>query len=348
MKNLFLPCFLLLNFICFGQTQSEMEEIKKQTYYRAFEIKADQDTIRFFIISEPGEEEVKKPLLLFRQGSLPIPIFTRYSEGVSITTLPFYFPDYLKEYHLAVIAKPGVPLVFDSSAVNQYFQDVMVNRAVSDKYLKNNNLDYYVATSDRVLNFLTHQPWVNDKKIVVVGGSEGYNVAAKLATVNKSITHLVAYSSHPNGRFDYLIRSARHKYLIGVATAKETQTQIDSLYLVWKDICSHPKSIEKKFGDTYHAWSSFSEPAVESLLKLDIPIYVSYGTRDSDWDIVEENDLLPIRFVRAGKTNLTLKPCLDCDHSLFEIKKDAQGNVVERINRSDEFARDFMQWLRDN
>ncbi|MPR32173.1 hypothetical protein [Salmonirosea aquatica] len=348
MKHILLPYCFLLSLISFGQTQSEMNEIEKGKFYRGFELVENRDTIRFFVISKPGEELIKKPIILYRQGSLPIPIFTRYPEGVSINSLPQQFPDYLKEYHMVSISKPGVPLIFNSSEVNQYFEKVRNGRLTSDKYLNNNNLNQYVASSDKVLGFLIHQPWVDTKKVVLVGGSEGYNVAAKLATINKSVTHLVAYSSHPNGRFDYLIKEQRHQYLTGKATAQETQQRIDSLYVLWKDICAHPKSIDKKYYDTYYAWSSFSEPAIESLLQLDIPIYISYGTLDGDWDIVEENDLLPIRFARAGKTNLTLKPCLDCDHSLQEIKKDSQGNVIEIINRSEEFVKNYMNWLDQN
>lgn len=345
MKCLLLSWCLFLSLVSLGQTQSEMNEIENESFYRGFALVEAGDSIRFFVVSKPGEEKIKKPLILYRQGSLPIPIFTRYPEGVSVNALPAQFPDYLSKYHMVVISKPGVPLIFNSSEVEDYYNKVINQRVASKKYLENNHLDYYVSSSNKVLSFLMKQPWIDFNKIVVVGGSEGYSVAAKLAAVNQSITHLVAYSGHSNGRFDYLIKEQRHEYLTGKANAQETQQRIDSLYVLWKDICANPKSVDKLYYDTYYAWSSFSEPPINSLLKLNIPLYISYGTKDNDWEIVEGNDLLPIRFMQAGKTNLTLSPCLDCDHSLYQIKQDAQGNITERIDRSGEFIKDYMEWL---
>ena len=320
MKTVLLCNFLLVSLMCLAQTQQELNEINKQSLYRSFELKENGDTIRFFVVSKRGDGHIKKPLILYRQGSLPIPIFTRYSQGVSISNLPAQFPDYIKDYHMVVIAKPGVPLVLDSSAVNKFFDDVMNRRFAPKKYLRNNNLDYYVNTSDKVIKFLINQSWVNRDKIAVVGGSEGYNVASKLALVNKSITHLICYSSHPYGRFDYLIKEQRHKALTGEITDKEAQQEIDSLYTLWYKISKEPKSTDKLYYDTYYTWSSFSEPPINSLLQLNIPIFVAFGTKDDDWDIVEENDLLPLRFIARGKTNLTLRPYQNCDHSFSEIE----------------------------
>ena len=346
MKILLLHGCLLLSLTCAGQTRQEMDEIRKQRLYQTFELKEGNDTIRFFIIAKPGEAKQKKPLILYRQGSLPIPPFTRYTEGVSISALPANFYTYLKDYHMVVIAKPGVPLVMDSATVDRFFDQVMNRTFAPKKYLINNNLDYYVRTSSKVIDFLTRQAWVDKHKIVVIGGSEGYNVAAKLAVVNRSITHLICYSSHPYGRFDYLVKEQRHKALTGEITDEKAQVQIDSLYSLWKAICQDPKATNKLYYDTYYAWSSFSEPPINSLVQLQIPIFVAYGTRDDDWDIVEENDLLAIRFLQLGKTNLTLRPYLHCNHSLVEIKKNATGDVIGSVDHNSEFVTDYMNWLK--
>jgi len=348
MKAFHLFCCLILSLTGVGQTRQEINEIKKQRLYQPFELKRGNDTIRFFVIAKPGEAKIKKPLILYRQGSLPIPLFTRYAQGVSINALPGDFDAYLQDYHLVVIAKPGVPLIVDSARVNSFFEQVISRRFAPEKYLINNHLDYYVRTSSKVIDFLVRQPWVDKRKIVIVGGSEGYNVAAKLALVNRSITHLIGYSSHPYGRFDYLIKEQRHKALTGEITDEKAQAEIDSLYKLWKDICQDPTSTHKRYYDTYSAWSSFSEPPINSLLKLTIPIFVAYGTKDDDWDIVEENDLLRFRFLQSGKTNLTLRPYLNCNHSLVEIKKNAVGETITSIDRSNELVKDYISWLKEH
>ncbi len=145
MRISLLICLLLLSVLSFGQTQSEMEEIEKENFYRGFKLVEKGDTIRFFVVSKPGEEQIKKPLILYRQGSsLPIPIFTRYPEGVSINAIPSQFPDFLNKYHIVVLAKPGVPLIFNASEVSNYFDKVVNQRLASKNYIENNHLDYYV------------------------------------------------------------------------------------------------------------------------------------------------------------------------------------------------------------
>lgn len=74
--------------------------------FRYFSFKYQSDTVHVLIKSKPGEENTKKPLFLFCQGSLPQPLIKFY-EGQPFGTFPFNTDPFLKDYHLVIIGKPG-------------------------------------------------------------------------------------------------------------------------------------------------------------------------------------------------------------------------------------------------
>ena len=59
------------------------------------------------------------------------------------------------------------------------------------KYTTNNNLEYYYKRNNKVIKYLLKQEWVDKSKIIVAGHSEGSSIAAKIASTNKNITHLI-------------------------------------------------------------------------------------------------------------------------------------------------------------
>lgn len=101
--------------------------------------------------------------------------------------------------------------------------------------------------------------------------------------------------------------------------------------------------MEKSFGDSYRAWYSFSIRNLDNLLKINIPLYIAYGTEDGE--ISNNMDMLPIEFTIAGKKNLILRAYPNYDHQFFELKKNSSGDVVDKIYQGDKVAAEWMQWL---
>ena len=177
------------------------------------------------------------------------------------------------------------------------------------------------------------------------GGSEGFTVGVDLiANRNKHVTHAILFSGKQGRRFEYVIRAAREQVDNGELTHKEGQEQIDKMHLVWEDICKNPTATDKKYGDTYRAWYSFSQLVLPNLLKINTPLYIAYGTADKE--MAPSLDTLPLEFIANGKKNLTLKPYYDHDHQFFQVKCDSFGKIIDKVYRGDEVAKDWMDWLR--
>ncbi len=64
------------------------------------------------------------------------------------------------------------------------------------------------------------------------------------------------------------------------------------------------------------SWKSFSEVTLDELVKLNIPIYLAYGSDDINSDYC---DLLPLHFIEQHKSNLTRKMYPNLEHNFFPI-----------------------------
>ena len=110
-----------------------------------------------------------------------------------------------------------------------------------------------------------------------------------------------------------VVRREREKLRSGQVLGAEYQADLDSLYQRWKEITASPKEV----AEGHLEWSSFSINYIPYLLKIDVPIFIGYGTNDP---IAENCDLIPLELISHGKTNYTLKSYVGLDHNFFELK----------------------------
>ncbi|GAB2573270.1 hypothetical protein [Spirosoma areae] len=342
MKTILLLTLLSANFQALSQA-ARLEDL-----CQIFNLPDGKDTTTFIVFGSKEDLKIKKPLFLFRQGSQPMPII-QVDAGKYYVGAPFKFRDYKNEYHFVMISKPGVQLVADVSFLNEYQQAISranpPKKFVSDKYVANNYRERYVAQCNQVINYLMKQTWINARKVVYCGGSEGFTVGADLvANHNRYVTHTILLSGHAGRRFETNIYGIREQVERGEMTPKQGQEMIESLYAWWADIQKHPTALTNAPADTYRAWQSFSIHSLDNLLRINTPLYIAYGTADKE--IAPSLDYLPLEFIARGKKNLTLKPYFDHDHQFFRMKRDVSGKIIDKEYRGDDVAKEWMDWLR--
>ena len=317
--------------------------------YTVFTIPFEADSVTFAVVARPGDLEVRKPILLFRQGSLPIPLFTTNPKDKrpSLTELPITCYDHEADYHCIMIAKPGVPLVES----NAYLDTLFATRnhpkpsIYPPKYLDNNYLDYYVRQTNAVLKFVLGQSWADDKRVVLAGGSEGYHVAIKTASTNPQVTHLIAFSGFLDGRHQGIMREERTKGYTGEYTQQQAQQSVERLQQEWLRICADSLNTFAEMGDPNRTTYSFSVDSRGYLLALRIPILIFYGTADV---AATSNDVLPLEFARRGKKNLTVKAYPDHDHTFHKLTYNSQGKVTGKVYNGVAVEKDYFQWLEEH
>jgi dienelactone hydrolase len=331
MKNLIFTSFLLFTISSYGQNK------RAEDYgFRHLKTTYKGDTVDILIKSKKGEELKRKPLLLFCQGSLPIPLIIKYDENgkQGIYHVFVFNPDSLSnEYHLAIIGKPYIPIIVDQKSLNNDMTFTDSTKAFPKKYIERNLLDYYVNRNIAVIKFLQQQNWISKNKLVIAGHSEGSTVAAKLALKFPRVTQLIYASGNPLGRILTIIEQGR------VGETDITKYAENTIQR-WKNIVDSSTYMFTKIGDTYRATYEFSIPPMQYLQKLKIPVLVCYGTKDIG---LPYNDYFRVDMIRQKKQNFAFKAYIGLDHNFFPLKPNGETNYD--IFNWDKIATDWRQWL---
>jgi len=302
--------------------------------FRHFQTIYKGDTVDILLKSKKGDEQKKKPIFLFCQGSLPIPLIIKDGEGV-YGTFPFKTDSLERDYHIAIISKPFIPLVVEASILGHgfaYKDPLTVEFPVN--YSNRNLLDYYVLRNLNVIDFLQKLDFVDDSKLVVAGHSEGSTIASKLAIKCKKVTHLIYAGGNPLGRILSIIAEAR-------VTESDSTKFAEREFDYWQQVVNDKSSMDNLTGDTHKATYDFSIPPIHYLEKLRIPVLVSYGTKD--WS-APYNDYLRVEMMRQKKKNFTFKAYIGLEHNFFPLTTTGEPNYD--IFNWDNVATDWRNWLR--
>lgn len=330
MKNVIFAMFLFFVKMSFSQN-TEKQLIDKVGYSKTTLI-IKKDTINFLI--HKTDNNTVKPILLFIQGSLPIPIVF-HDELNTRTLLPFKVEDFQDQFNFVIIARKGVPLIGTYGKDEDGYKNKTGN--VPLEYEKNNNLKYRVWQAQEVLNYLYKQKWVEKKEIFVVGHSEGYRVAAKLSEYNKKIAKLVCMSADPFNRITEGILRER------VASFSQNNDSISQTYIeedinYFKKIPTDIELYKDKF-NIYNWYSYNKELSFKSFLKFKKPILIVYGTNDIP---ATHNDLIPFLL---PKSDITLKAYPDFDHNYGKKEFDKTGKALEDGYHWNAVFKDVVNWL---
>jgi len=337
-NRIFSKSFLLLLFVAANSSYSFGQEIKQTEDYgfRHFQIKYKNDPVDILVRSAKDEEKKPKPLLFFCQGSLPIPLIV-YDESGGFGTFPFNPDSLSKDYHIAIVGKPFIPVIADIKTLQSDFTYRDSTGNFPANYIQRNLLTYYTSRNLEVIRYLQKQPWITKDKLVVAGHSEGSTIAAKIASQSKKITHLIYASGNPLGRMLTIITQSRHD-------ETDSMQWAENVFKTWQSIVQEPEKMDATKGDTYKATYGFSMPPFSYLEKIKIPVLVCYGTKDEG--AVPFNDYLRVEMIRRKKTNFSFNAYFGTEHNYFGLKPDGQTDY-DKFNW-DKVAMDWLKWLRKN
>lgn len=325
--------FIIASLSCFVMHAQSGEDFHLQKAgFDKISLKSKNDTIVFLI--SKSDSKVPKPTILFIQGSLPLPVIF-YDQEVSNSLIPFSIKEYSEKFNFIIIARKGIPLIgsYDKDA-NGYLDS---NGEVPLEYIKNNNLGYRVSQVQSVINYLYGDKKAIKDSIFVIGHSEGYRVACKLAENNTKIAKLVCMSADPFNRVTESILRERVKGF-GTNNDEASQLEIDKLIDDYKNIPAN--KIAFKDNVNFNNWLSYNENmSYESLRKFKNPILVVYGSADIG---SAHNDLLPFLL---PKSNIKLKAYPNYSHNYEKKEFDANGNPLEDSYHWDEVFKDVVNWL---
>lgn len=337
---------ILIPFKNFGQYDPKPNEFIHHS------IISKTDTVNYHIYSK-GNINTKTGFIVFFHGSGSDPLLRMETKvdtlkiidngkekqklqksSMLYSSIPFDLDRIPNDYALILISKKGIPFLTNSSKFS-----------APQQFYQSESLNYRVWQGNEVISDVIKNYIKKPSKVIVIGHSEGSSVVAKLATINKKITNVGFWAGDANTQYYDFALQIRKDVLIGKITEQEGKVQIDSLLSDVQKIENNPLNIKNKWlGHTYKRWSSFTEPSIDNLLKIKVPIYVAVGALDNSVP-VEASLLIPIEFIRHKKNNLTFKLYPDYDHSFNKPAKFENDQVsYEFMN----VFQDFMNWVKEN
>ncbi|MBL1408440.1 alpha/beta hydrolase family protein [Sphingobacterium faecale] len=334
-KTILVFSVMCLSYIGFSQNKRIINE--EATSYT---LGTGSDSITFIVIDKDIKE--KKPVFLWCQGSLPLPLYINFEkEGLWMMAggiSNFDYQEIVKYYHLVVVSMPYTPLIVEQKEVNDsywYFGNSGDRNTPTLEFQKGDYLENYTNRAIKVLDFLKKQNWVDNSKLIVAGHSQGSKVALDLALKYKRVSKLGLFGFNSFGRIDQLIRQARKDAENKNISWEEADKKIERLYQFYRDANEIQK---RKENPDLIAWHSFSTPTIERLVKIDKPIYLAYGTADIVSDLC---DLIPLYFIREQKDNLTYKRYSNLEHNFFEVN---EGKVDHEKPHWKKVMATFVEW----
>jgi pimeloyl-ACP methyl ester carboxylesterase len=293
--------------------------------YRHLVVMYGRDSVDVLVLSQPGEEKQRKPLLFWVQGSLPTPLML-YDKRGAFPVFPFHPKAVLKSCHLVILSKPGIPLTADVEGrdPNQMFRQT----APPPYYCARNYLDYFVRRDVAVLRYFKKQPWVDNSHVVAAGHSQGSTIVAHLAAVPGLVSHAVYLSGNPLGQLMSILAQSRQA---------EDSVAASATFQRWQTAVAHP-AVADCVGDDPRNMFGFGAALLPVLLRAKVPVFVGYGTRD--WGVAGD-DYLRLECIRLHKTNFTFRAYPGREHNFFGFKN-------ERIDYDDFYwdrvGDDFLGW----
>jgi pimeloyl-ACP methyl ester carboxylesterase len=283
--------------------------------FRQFEIpRPDGSRIVAFLSDFNGGVSKRKFLMVYLDGSGAQSLFTIANGRTGVGLFGVLARMASARYHVASVEKRGVKFGECDRPGSA--------ESASLEYTRHATRDRRVADVRSLLDTLVRQRQVDSRRIVLVGHSEGADVAAAVAAVDSRVTHVAFLSGGgPTQMFDLLVLTRKRMARENKSPA-EIEAAIRTLEDRFRQILTDPDSETKSFmGHAYRRWSSFfrSSPA-EALLRTEARLFLAHGTEDESVPI-ESFDYLVVELLRANKEGVVVRRYPGRDHGLSDSNR---------------------------
>lgn len=239
----------------------------------------------------------KAPLLLLIQGSGCLPVLEERQGATSSTV--FNMIPFAQEgrFSVMVVEKP-----FASQRPAQ-------GQPCSASFNNDFTADSWLHALQASLRDARKSSWVDPRRTLVFGHSEGAVLATMLAGRDGAITDVVAIGgSGTTQLYDFIVHAYR--------TCFDAPACLQDVENKARAISRKPHSAtDFAWGHPYKRWSSFFriEPS-EELLRSKARVYIAFGTADKAVPALSQ-EIMVAKLLAAGR-DVTVRRVPDADHSL--------------------------------
>jgi pimeloyl-ACP methyl ester carboxylesterase len=262
------------------------------------------------------------PLILFIQGSGCAPVFHGFDSGKRYSNIFNYIPWGLEgKYAVMVVNKPYAAATPPAKLEGA----LSCSRQFNDYF----SLDNWVRDLRAALAHARQQPWVDQRRMLVLGSSEGATVAAALAAADAGVTDVALVgASGPSQLYDFVVAAYK-----APGTDAEVAARLAELDATRKQIFARPDSVtDFAWGHTFKRWSSFFRASsTANLQKSRARIYLASGMQDMAVPILS-TESMAAELQAAGR-----------DITVRRVPNGGHGLVPDGAPPDDEYAR-ILSW----
>jgi pimeloyl-ACP methyl ester carboxylesterase len=279
----------------------------------------DGSSATVFVGDFDGSFATRKPLLIYLEGSGAMSQFIRRGKMTGYGIYGLVADRASDRFHVATVEKRGVPFGWrvehTGSAVG-----------APEEYQRHATLEDRVADVRLALTALLSQPTVDPARVLLIGHSEGADVAAVVAGRDDRVTHVACLAGGGAPQFFDSFVSRRKKLRASGATAEEIAKSLGELEQQIRTILADPDNIDDFWrGHPYKRWATFAAPATaDELIHTSANVFVAQGSADESVPM-ESFDYLVVRLLASGNPNVTIRRYPGRDHGFGG--KDVESGV---------------------
>jgi dienelactone hydrolase len=212
--------------------------------------------------------------------------------------------------HLVIVEKPGVEFL-------EHHANSNLTSQASAEFRREHTLERWAEAVSAALRAARELPLCDPSRCLTIGSSEGGIVAARVAAMNRFVTHVASLAGDGPTQLFGLLESARDGHLYEDSPQDPDQQTVRLLADV-AAIESDPDNPDQYFlGHPYRRWSTFwSSSTMEELLQTKARVFIAQGTADRNASVAG-SDVLYATLLAKGR-DVTLRRIAGADHA-FQI-----------------------------
>lgn len=295
---------LLLVSVTFGQTDTESKSRPKSqgtsvTELEKYQLVPDSEPIekfafkRYFTkdkfdrritlyLSKVTDKSASKslPLVVCVQGSGSQSVFQKVETGqgkviASGGPEAVVARDFRDQVRVLVVEKPGVEFLVQPKRPGGAEES-------TEEFRREFTLERWAEAINAATLAVAKLDEIDSSKILVLGHSEGGQIACEVAAVNPNVTHVaVMAGGGPTQLFDFL-QLARSGAMYNPNSTP--QERVDTFLADWQKVLDDPMAYDKFIlGHPHRRWTTFSQSSpVEAILKSKAKVFIAQGTEDTN------------------------------------------------------------------
>ena len=256
-----------------------------------------------YFLSKPDHPA---PLVLYIQGSGCTPVFTGLGTEHRASTVFSYLSTVKSgKYAVMVVNKPYSP----KERVGDGGTATACPPAFNDYFTVEN----WVRDLRLAVGQARRMPWVDARRTLVIGVSEGATVAAALAAQDGGVSHVALLgASGPTQLYDFIVAAYKSS-----SNDDDVTRRLDELEATRRRIAALPDSAtEFAWGHPYKRWTSFFQTSsTVNLLHSQARIYLASGMQDASVPILSTESMYS-ELLTSGH-DVTMRRVPHAEHSLL-------------------------------